>query len=66
MPCDNRKTLLNEYLTAVAFNNQLAGDMAESRRDQWSDTWRETMREIGAACRKALAELDQHIAEHGC
>ena len=66
MPCDDRNTLLNAYLTAVAFNNQAASAMAESRRDLWSDTWRETMRDIGSACRKALAALDQHRVEHGC
>jgi hypothetical protein len=54
MLCDKSQQLLNAYLVAVARNNEAASSMAESRRDQWSDTWREKMREIGAACRKAL------------
>jgi hypothetical protein len=64
--CNNSQQLLNAYLAAVARNNEAASAMAESRRDQWSDTWREKMREIGAACREALADLDRHIKEHGC
>ena|ERR1700722_18013553 len=66
VPCDNSQQLLDAYLATVARNNEAASAMAESRRDQWSDTWRAKMREIAAACRKALAELDQHRAEHGC
>jgi hypothetical protein len=66
MACNDGQQLIDAYLAAVAKNNEAAAAMAESRRDQWSDTWREKMREITAACRKALAELDQHRAEHGC
>jgi hypothetical protein len=66
MTCEHRQELLDLYLAAVAINNQAASAMAESRRDQWSDTWREKMKDIGVACRKALADLDQHIASHGC
>jgi hypothetical protein len=64
--CDESQKLLDTYLAAVARNNEAACALAESGRDQWSDTWREKMREIVAACRKALAELDRHTAEHGC
>jgi hypothetical protein len=66
MPCNDGQKLLDAYLAAVARNNEAASSMAESRRDQWSDTWRERMIDVGAACREALANLDQHIAEHGC
>jgi len=58
--------LLNAYLAAVARNNETASASAESGCDQWSDTWREKTRETGAVCRKALADLDRHIAEHAC
>jgi hypothetical protein len=64
--CDESQKLLDTYLAAVAKNNEAAAAMAESRRDQWSDTWREKMKETVAACRKALADLDRHISEHGC
>ena len=63
---DESQELLDAYLAAVARNNEAACAMAESRRDQFSDTWREKVRDISAACRKALADLDRHIAEHGC
>ena len=66
MACDDGQQLLDAYLAAVAKNNEAAAAMAESRRDQWSETWREKMRDIGRACRKALADLDRHISEHGC
>jgi hypothetical protein len=66
MSCDESQRLLDAYLAAVARNNEAASAMAESRRDQWSDTWREKMRVIGEACRKALADLDRHTREHGC
>jgi hypothetical protein len=62
--CNEHQQLLNQYLVAVARSNEAASVMAA--RNPWSVTWREIMREMVAACRKAIAEFDDHRQQHGC
>jgi hypothetical protein len=64
--CEERERLTRIYLAAVSRNNEAATAMAKAYSDEWPDVWREEMKEIHAACEKALEALDQHRAEHRC
>jgi hypothetical protein len=67
MPCEESRRLTDVYLAAVSHNNEAASVMAAVGADGWRhDAWREEMKDIRAACEKALDALDQHKREHGC
>jgi hypothetical protein len=55
---------MDVYIAAVSQNNEAASTMAGAYSDNWPYEWREQMKDLHAACEKALQDLDRHRSEH--
>ena len=55
---------MDVYIAAVSRNNEAASAMAGAYSDNWPYEWREQMKDLHAACEKALQDLDRHRSEH--
>jgi hypothetical protein len=62
VPCDEYQRLEKIYLTALVEGSKIR----LRRANMEGDTWSEAAMETREACEKALIDLNEHRAEHGC
>jgi hypothetical protein len=63
--CDECQRLMKAHRAAVEKNNKLGDGTATRGGEGAHEAWLKATREARSACRKTLADLNQHKALHG-